>query len=195
MEPILAKEDWIKKRPAAWLFAAGPNRRNIELSNVVISKTPQIVKREREDYEVRGLAEAIASNHYDPSQTENPPPDEKWKAKDSIHCFNLNGAESAVMWCLIDCANSRTDLCYPGQQYMAGLLDLPPRTVKRAIAKLKKRGLIRIVRRGRGSNRYYIIWPPLFDAFAKMEAFRAKRTKVALQNSHDGPKLAPYDGP
>ena len=109
----------------------------------------------------------------------NPPPggaEAKWKAKAAINRLGLNGAESSVMWCLIDCANGRTGLCYPGQEFMAGLLGLRPLTVKRAIASLKKRRLIKVIRCG--SNRYYINWPMFFSAFDAMEAFRKKRSKV-----------------
>lgn len=155
-----------------------------------VSNSQNPVKRERADCEIEGLGERLAVERYDPSLPLNPPPDKKWKAKAAIHSLNLNGAEVGVLWCLLDCANDRTGLCYPGQLYIAGLLDIAPQKVNRAIAKLKRRKLITIIRGGRGkSNRYYINWPMLFDAFSRMEAFRTKRSKVMNQNPDDSSNL------
>src|SRR5262245_6462167 len=83
---------------------------------------------------------------------ENPPPGPKWKAKQGLNRLNLNGAEQDVMSCLIDLANSRTGLCYPSEEYVAGWTSRPKRTVRRAIASVKKKRLVKVVRRGTTSN-------------------------------------------
>ena len=77
------------------------------------------------------------------------------------------------MWCLIDHANGKTGLAYPSEERMARILDLPLQTIERNIRKLKRQQLLRIVRRknknGSVSNRYYINWQPLFDAYRDMK--------------------------
>lgn len=42
-----------------------------------------------------------------------PPKEPKWKAKQAIHRLRLNGAQAAVLWSLIDHANSKSGLSYP----------------------------------------------------------------------------------
>jgi hypothetical protein len=150
------------------------------------------VKRHREDHELQGLLETLVSQRL--ISTPNPPPGPKWKAKAGLHRLGLNGAEGAVIWLLIDCANRNSGLCYPSQEYIAGRLDLTDRTVRRAIASLKKRKLIKTMQYGKSSNRYEINWQPFFAAFATMEAY-SKRQKVAAENPLDRPHLAAHDRP
>ena len=72
----------------------------------------------------------------------NPPPGPKWKAKQGLCRMNLSGSEHDVIACLIECANSKTGLCYPSQDYLAAWANHPPGTVKWAVASLLKRKLM-----------------------------------------------------
>jgi hypothetical protein len=112
---------------------------------------------------------------------ENPPPGPKWQAKQGLHCLDLNGAENRVMFCLIERANKFSGLCFPSEDWIAGWTRIPKRTVERAVASLKAKGLIGIVpvRRKRGgvSNRYYAKWEPLFAGYRHMKAFEAASTE------------------
>ena len=101
---------------------------------------------------------------------ENPPPGPKWQAKAGVHLLRLNGAESAILFCMIDHANGKTGLCYPSQPTLARVLNIPESTVRKAIASLNARGLVesleRFDARGRTSNAYLIAWAPLFAAYS-----------------------------
>jgi hypothetical protein len=115
----------------------------------------------------------------------NPPPGPKWKAEAGLNRMNLNGVEHDVMCCLIDLANSKTGLCYPSEEYVAGWTNRSQRTVRRAIASLKRKRLLKVIRRGMTSNRYVINWNHLFAAFHELEAFRAEQ-KVAGHAARSG---------
>ena len=121
------------------------------------------------------MIETIIGNRGEPLP-DNPPPGPKWKAVLGLNRLqHLNGAEHAVMACLIDRANPRTGLCFPSEAYIAGWINRPERTVRRAISVLKRMRLARIIRRGPSSNRYVINWLPLFVAYRELEEFQAAR--------------------
>ena len=111
-----------------------------------------------------------------PRPPNNPPPGPKWQAKEGLQRLRLNGTSSAIMWLLIDHANSKTGLCYPSQPRLAAILDVPLRTVENNISSLSKGGLVRIVyrmdERGATSNLYLINWPLLFAAYRKMQTVK-----------------------
>jgi Helix-turn-helix domain len=110
----------------------------------------------------------------------NPPPEPKWQAKQGLQRLKLNGPESAVLWLLIDYANGSSGLCFPSQARLALVLDLPLRTVERAVASLRRRRLIRALPRrskaGAISSAYLINWQPIFAAYREMR--RAQKVAV-----------------
>jgi hypothetical protein len=105
--------------------------------------------------------QSLPTSELPTAQAPNNPPGKKWQAMKALARMNLNGAEYAVLVCLIDHANENTGLCYPSESRIAAWTNRPERTVKRAIASLKQRRLYRIVRRAGTSNRYYLNWPKL----------------------------------
>jgi hypothetical protein len=100
----------------------------------------------------------------------NPPPGPKWQAKQGMARQCLNGAEYAVLACLIDRASKSKGACYPSQEFISRWTSRPVRTVRRAIKELSDKGIIRILHRGTTSNAYLINWPPLFSAYRQMKA-------------------------
>jgi hypothetical protein len=108
---------------------------------------------------------------------DNRPPGPKWQAKQGMARLPLNGAEYAVLACLIDRASKRKGACYPSQEFISGWTFRPLRTVERAIATLNERGVIRSIQRGTTSNAYIINWPPLFAAYRKMKAMERGRER------------------
>jgi hypothetical protein len=109
----------------------------------------------------------------------NPPPGPKWQAKEGLHGLKLSsGTAAAVMFLLIDHAAAKTGLSYPSINRMARILDVPERTIKLAIAALRRHGLIETYRRPKangtwGPNFYIIKWPVFFIAYRAMQQ-RAK---------------------
>ena len=91
------------------------------------------------------------------------------------------------MACLIDRANPSTGLCYPSEEYIAGWTGRALRTVQRAIRTLWNKRLINITRRSLTSNRYYIAWGKLFEAYKLQKAFEKGRNVTPL------PKVADHD--
>ena len=67
----------------------------------------------------------------------------------------------------------------------------PERTVKRAVAGLRSRNLIRVIDRGLTSNAYLINWPPLFKAYKEMKACERNHSSNALDALNSLPKVAP----
>ena len=74
--------------------------------------------------------EADNSNGAQTQARELPGP--KWKARAGLARLKLNGAEYAVMMCLIDRWNPKNGLCYPSEEFIAGWTDRNPRAVRRA---------------------------------------------------------------
>jgi hypothetical protein len=134
------------------------------------------MSREMEEHERDAMIESLMGSRGE-ALPENPPPGPKWKAKQALSRLNLNGAEHDVMCCLVDRANANTGLCYPSEEYIAGWTTRPLRTVERAIASLRRKGLIKIIHRGTTSNRYYIDWHRLFASFRAMVAFQKRRLR------------------
>jgi hypothetical protein len=132
----------------------------------------------------------------------NPPPGPKWQAKQGLCRLNLNGAEYAVLACLIDRASLAKGACYPSQEFICGWTFRPERTVKRAVAGLRTRKLVRVVDRGTASNAYHINWQPIFSAYRDMKGFEKRHAasrnaeqKVAPQDETVGPEVARQVGP
>ena len=123
-------------------------------------------KRYMEDHEHDAMVDSIRCRReeIDPPLNDNPPPGPKWKAKQGLNRLNLNGAEHDVMGCLVDRASSKSGLCYPSEEFIAGWTGRPLRTVQRAISSLWHKRLINITRRSLTSNRYFIQWDALFAA-------------------------------
>jgi hypothetical protein len=118
----------------------------------------------------------------EPELPANPPPGPKWQALTGLGRLNLNGAQHAVMLCLVDRANQRTGLCYPSEEFISGWTGRQLRVVERAIETLKDRGLLIVKKRFNAktrtvSNRYYIAWPLLFTAFIEIKIFEAENTR------------------
>jgi Helix-turn-helix domain len=127
----------------------------------------------------------------------NPPPGPKWQAKQGIARLNLNGAEYAVLACLIDRASKCKGACFPSQEFICGWTSRPKRTVERAVATLEECRLIQIIDRGLKSNAYVIDWQPIFVAYQEMKAFEKRNAlrhaivpKVAAQAQTVPPEVA-----
>ena len=95
------------------------------------------------------------------------------------------------MGCLVDKANSKSGLCYPSEEYIAGWTGRPLRTVQRAIRTLWEKRLINIIRRSATSNRYFVQWMPVFSAYWHQEAFEKRHAqrhaqKVAGEDAKSG---------
>ena len=134
-----------------------------------------------EDRERDGMINSMRCRREEisPELPENPASLPKWQAKQGLNRLNLNGAEHDVMGCLIDRANPTSGLCYPSEEYIAGWIDRPLRTVQRAIRTLWDKRLINITRRSATSNRYFIQWPTLSIAYRAQKAFEKRRRCVA----------------
>jgi hypothetical protein len=128
----------------------------------------------------------------------NPPPGLKWHAILGIMRIDLNGAETRCLWCMVSHASMESGLCFPSQERIAHLLNMPERTVRRAAFSLKRKGLITIVTRPskKGRRNFYIInWKPLFAAFASMVAAQEDRPRVAATPPRDRPDVDGGDRP
>ena len=116
---------------------------------------------------------------------DSPPPGKKYMAKQGLAGLKLNGPEFRVMYCLLCYARQHSGSCFPSETTIAEWTGLPLRTVERAIASLKAKGLIEVrhvwVSHTKRINRYFIQWEPLFQQFKRMKHFEAKaaRQKVA----------------
>jgi hypothetical protein len=140
-----------------------------------------------------------------PPLPENPPPGPKWQAKQGMARLNLNGAEYAVLACLIDRASKGKGACFPSQEFIFGWTGRPERTVRRAVSTLEECGLIRVIDRGLKSNAYIINWPPIFAAYQEMKRFEKRNAqrhgavtaspKVASQPATVRPEVAPHVRP
>jgi hypothetical protein len=136
-----------------------------------------------EDYERDAMIDSIRCRReeFDQPLAENPPLGPKWMAKQGLNSLNLNGAEYAVMGCLLDRASSHSGLCYPSEEFIAGWTRRPLRTVQRAIRSLWEKRLINITRRSMTSSRYFVQWAPLFSAYRHQKAFEKLNTKRNAQ--------------
>jgi hypothetical protein len=108
---------------------------------------------------------------------DNRPPGPKWQAKQGMARLPLNGAEYAVLACLIDRASKSKGACYPSQEFISAWTFRPLRTVERAIAALNDKGVIQSIPRGTTSNAYIINWPILFSAYRQMKALERSRER------------------
>lgn len=113
----------------------------------------------------------------EPLWPENPPPGDKWEAKQGLARMGLNGAEHDFMACLIDRANQYTGSCFPTEKFIAGWTNRPIGTIKRALSTLNKTtnlfGIVTFACKEGRRNRYFINWPPLFAAFQAIKSFEA----------------------
>jgi hypothetical protein len=153
----------------------------------------QMSKRYMEDHEHDAMVETIRCRREEVEYPlpENPPGGAKWKAKQGLHRLNLNGPEQDVMACLIDRANPNTGLCYPSEEFIAGWTARPLRTVRRAIHSLWQKRLINITRRSQTSNRYFLAWGQLFNAYRGQKEFQKRHSvtrtpKVADHTTKSG---------
>ena len=131
-----------------------------------------------------------------PAVPSNPPPGPKWQARiGAVVLGSLNGAEVAVMTCLIDCASKAHGYCVPSAKYIAGWTSRPLRTVERAIGLLKTKKLVRTVPRGDTSSAFIISWSPLFLSYRKLVSFQGERKRLwSTENSETAtPKVAEHD--
>jgi len=117
-----------------------------------------------------------------------PPPEKlKWQMYATAGLLdNINGADKAVLACLIGHANTKTGRCDPSQERIAAMTRLDTRAVRRSIANLVKAGLLGLLRRGRvgrggrATNAYQVNWQRLRQAFAQYE----ERGKLAGQQAN-----------
>jgi Helix-turn-helix domain len=156
-------------------------------------------KRQRDEYELVGMVDAIRCQRDEEELPNSPPPGPKWKARKALSRLNLNGAEHDVMECLVDRANKDSGLCYPSEVFISGWTNRPLRTVQRAIDSLKRKRLISVVYRGSTSSRYYINWRRVFAAARQMEAFEkrhaaSRRPKVADRSVKSGGPIPARSG-
>lgn len=109
------------------------------------------------------------------------PPPGKLRMYVAAALLPLNGAEKAVLVCLIDHANTKTGRCDPSEPTIAHELDVPLRTVERAIAGLRTAGIVNLLRRGRAgkggraSNAYHLNWQALLQRYQQYEAARKSK--------------------
>jgi hypothetical protein len=89
-----------------------------------------------------------------------PPPDgKKWTALLGLLHFDLTGSEFRLALYLIHKANPKTGQCNPGASCIMADTDLCQRTIERARAGLRRRGIIRSKQRHRSTtNDYWINW-------------------------------------
>jgi hypothetical protein len=92
-----------------------------------------------------------------------PPPDgKKWTALLGLLRFELTGSELRLALYLIHKANPKTGQCNPGTNCIMTDTDMCRRTVERARASLRRKGIIRCQQRHRSSsNDYWINWRTL----------------------------------
>jgi hypothetical protein len=98
-----------------------------------------------------------------------PPNSEKWWASVAILFCRLNGAEKAILGCLVDHANIANGRCDPSESCIAWETGYPLRTVKRAISTLLRSPYLSRTRRGTSSNAYHLKWGALLLAFDSYE--------------------------
>jgi hypothetical protein len=118
----------------------------------------------------------------------NPCPGPKARAIEGASRIpGLNGAELSLLTCLIDRVDVERGFCMPGEKYLTAWTGRPTRTIERARATLKKKGLIRVIKRTHkeGLNETSIClpnWEPLFEAAQRLEwnGTTYARQKVAV---------------
>ena len=143
------------------------------------------------DFNLEDTLENTIGNRAKSPLPHNPPPGQKWQAKQGMARLRLNGAEYSVLACLLDRASKGKGACYPSQEFICKWTFRPERTVKRAVAGLRSRNLIRVIDRGLTSNAYLINWPPLFKAYKEMKACERNHSSNALDALDSLPKVAP----
>jgi hypothetical protein len=103
----------------------------------------------------------------------------------------LNGTEKRVATVLLDHFNRQTGRCDPSQDTIATLLQMHRRTVVRAIKKVVKVGLFRMVRHG--GNNHCNSYQPCWVFFrAAEERWKGQRREHADRFAH--PSLSPSGG-
>src|SRR5262249_46463295 len=123
-------------------------------------------------------------NREPPAIPHNPPPGPKWQARiGAVVLGTLNGAEVAVLTCLIDCASKASGYCIPSAEFISGWTTRPVRTVERAISKLKTKNLVGTHPRGDTSSAFLINWQPLFLAYQKLVSFQKSRKALWLNKN------------
>jgi hypothetical protein len=92
-----------------------------------------------------------------------PPPDGKrWTALLGLLHFDFSGSEFRLALYLIHKANPKTGQCNPGAKCIMADTGMAERTIKRARAGLRRKGIIRSKQRHRStSNDYWINWRTL----------------------------------
>mgnify|MGYP001166501134 CR=1 FL=1 len=108
----------------------------------------------------------------------------KWVTKVATD-GSFKGGETRVAVLLADYCNLKTSRCFPAQQTLAKRLNLSSRHVNTLIQNLKKKGYIRLIKRGdnkSGSNQYQIIFG-LIDNDPDIRKYASiKQEKLQLKN-------------
>ncbi len=130
----------------------------------------------------------------------NPAPGPKWQAINGIlRMPGLNATEMAVAACLIDHAHDEHGFAFPSRESIQHWTRRSKSAVDRALGKLKGLGLIEGVERRLNYTKsattlYLITWQPFFNAFLKVEAWKAERRHAGGVVPANGSGWSPQSG-
>jgi hypothetical protein len=131
----------------------------------------------------------------------NPAPGPKWVAeKGLVRMPHLNATEMAVMACLIDYAHEEHGFAFPSRRTIQIWTGRTESAVDRALARLKRLGLIGAIERRQAYDRsettvHTITWQPFFTAYERVEDYKewrrtgvtgTSRTGVVPENDNQG---------
>jgi len=117
-----------------------------------------------------------------------PPPDgKKWTALLGLLRFKLSGAEFRLAVYLIHKANPKTGQCNPGANCIMADTDPCQRTIERARAGLRQKGIIRSRQRERStSNDYWINWRTLIAGVRPQVSASTRAVMAVLKKADRG---------
>jgi hypothetical protein len=117
-----------------------------------------------------------------PTEYEAPPGGSKWWAETAVFYSGLSKAEMVALAWLIDHANPTNGRCDPSQACGAWETGMKPRTLERALCRLRKTRFLKREQRGHSSNAYFINWAELrrvFDAWQeRKQNWSSERDRV-----------------
>jgi DNA-binding Lrp family transcriptional regulator len=127
-------------------------------------------EREREDYELTGMVDAIqCARDGEPTQYEAPEAGGKMKALFVVGLTRISAGAKAVATALIWHANSKTGRCDPGIGRLGHETGLSRSGVIRALKELCRKGILVRTRRSNASNAYQLNWRGLAKTFIDFE--------------------------